>query len=199
MAIRPITIVGHKALHSPTKRVKEITDDIRTLVDDMFETMEAANGVGLAANQVGVKQRIFVYDCPDDDLGENRKGVVINPKLEKGRVPAGEADEENDNEGCLSVPGEHFPTARADWAKVTGTDLDGNEVVLEGHGFFARMLQHETGHLDGFVYTDVLTGRFKRQAKKTIKANGWTEPGLTWTPGEGPDPFGHDDVAVDGD
>ena len=82
MAVRPITIVGHKALHAPTKRVKEITDDTRALVEDMFETMEAANGVGLAANQVGVKQRIFVFDCPDDELGDNRRGVVINPKLD---------------------------------------------------------------------------------------------------------------------
>lgn len=183
MAIRPITIVGHKALHSPTKRVKEITDDIRTIVDDMFETMEAANGVGLAANQVGVKQRIFVYDCPDDDLGENRKGVVINPKLEKGRVPAGEADEENDNEGCLSVPGEHFPTARADWAKVTGTDLDGNEVVLEGHGFFARMLQHETDHLDGYLYLDRLTPTMRLESREAVKDRGWQYDGLTkWDP-----------------
>ena len=183
MAIRPITIVGHKALHSPTKRVKEITDDIRTLVDDMFETMEAANGVGLAANQVGVKQRIFVYDCPDDDLGENRKGVVINPQLEKGRVPAGEADEENDNEGCLSVPGEHFPTARADWAKVTGTDLDGNEVVLEGHGFFARMLQHETDHLDGYLYLDRLTPTMRLESREAVKDRGWQYDGLTkWDP-----------------
>ncbi|MBE7370424.1 peptide deformylase [Dermacoccus barathri] len=183
MAIRPITIVGHKALHSPTKRVKEITDDIRTLVDDMFETMEAANGVGLAANQVGVKQRIFVYDCPDDDLGENRKGVVINPKLEKGRVPAGEADEENDNEGCLSVPGEHFPTARADWAKVTGTDLDSNEVVLEGHGFFARMLQHETDHLDGYLYLDRLTPTMRLESREAVKDRGWQYDGLTkWDP-----------------
>lgn len=185
MAIRPITIVGHKALHSPTKRVKEITDDIRTLVDDMFETMEAANGVGLAANQVGVKQRIFVYDCPDDDLGENRKGVVINPKLEKGRVPAGEADEENDNEGCLSVPGEHFPTARADWAKVTGTDLDGNEVVLEGHGFFARMLQHETDHLDGYLYLDRLTPTMRLESREAVKDRGWQYDGITkWDPTE---------------
>ena len=183
MAVRPITIVGHKALHAPTKRVKEITDDTRALVEDMFETMEAANGVGLAANQVGVKQRIFVFDCPDDELGENRRGVVINPKLEKGRVPAGEADEENDNEGCLSVPGEHFPTARADWAKVTGTDLDGNEIVIEGHGFFARMLQHETDHLDGYLYLDRLTPTMRLESREAVKDRGWQYDGITkWDP-----------------
>ncbi|EFP57903.1 peptide deformylase [Dermacoccus nishinomiyaensis] len=185
MAVRPITIVGHKALHAPTKRVKEITDDTRALVEDMFETMEAANGVGLAANQVGVKQRIFVFDCPDDELGDNRRGVVINPKLEKGRVPAGEADEENDNEGCLSVPGEHFPTARADWAKVTGTDLDGNEIVIEGHGFFARMLQHETDHLDGYLYLDRLTPTMRLESREAVKDRGWQYDGITkWDPTE---------------
>ncbi|HHU67963.1 peptide deformylase, partial [Corynebacterium sp.] len=68
---------------------------------------------------------------------------------------------------------------------------DGNEIEVEGTGFFARCLQHEVGHLDGFLYTDVLIGRYKRQAKKTIKAHGWTEPGLTWMPGEVEDPFGH--------
>ena len=185
MAVSPITIVGHKALHAPTKRVKEITDDTRALIEDMFETMEAANGVGLAANQVGVKQRIFVFDCPDDELGENRRGVVINPKLEKGRVPAGEADEENDNEGCLSVPGEHFPPARADWAKVTGTDLDGNEIVIEGHGFFARMLQHETDHLDGYLYLDRLTPTMRLESREAVKDRGWQYDGITkWDPTE---------------
>ena len=147
--------------------------------------MEAANGVGLAANQVGVKQRIFVFDCPDDELGDNRRGVVINPKLEKGRVPAGEADEENDNEGCLSVPGEHFPTARADWAKVTGTDLDGNEIVIEGHGFFARMLQHETDHLDGYLYLDRLTPTMRLESREAVKDRGWQYDGITkWDPTE---------------
>lgn len=183
MAIRPITIVGHKALHQPTKKVKDVTDEIRTLVDDMYETMEAANGVGLAANQVGVKLRLFVYDCPDEELGENRRGVVINPKLEKGRVPAGEADEENDNEGCLSVPGEHFPTSRADWARVTGTDLEGKEVVLEGKGFFARMLQHETDHLDGYLYLDRLTASMRAEAREAVKDRGWQTDHISkWDP-----------------
>ena len=102
------------------------------------------------------------------------------------------ADDGSEDEGCLSVPGESFPTGRADWARVTGKDEHGNDISIEGYGFFARMLQHETGHLDGFVYTDVLTGRFKRQAKKIIKRNGWTEAGWTWMPGEDEDPFGHD-------
>ena len=182
MAIRPITIVGHKALHAPTKKVKEITDEIRTLVDDMFETMEAAEGVGLAANQVGVKLRLFVYDCPDDELGENRVGVVINPKLEKGRILPGEP-EDDEAEGCLSVPGEHFPTRRADWARVTGQDLDGNDITIEGHGFFARMLQHETDHLDGYLYLDRLTPTWRDESREALKDRAWQADGITkWDP-----------------
>ena len=75
----------------------------------------------------------------------------------------------------------------------TGKDENGNDISVEGYGFFARCLQHETGHLDGFLYTDTLIGRYKRQAKKAIKRNGWTEPGYSWVPGEDADPFGHDD------
>ena len=102
-------------------------------------------------------------------------------------------DPDDNDEGCLSVPGEQFPTGRADWAKVTGVDRNGDPVEIEGKGFFARMLQHETGHLDGFLYVDVLMGRNARAAKKTIKRNGWGVPGLSWLPGEDADPFGHDD------
>lgn len=88
----------------------------------MYDTLDAANGAGLAANQVGVNLRIFVYDCAAEDEVPQR-GVVINPVLEKGHVPAGDPDPEEGEEGCLSIPGEHFPTPRSDWARVTGTDL----------------------------------------------------------------------------
>ena len=177
---------------------------MQQLIADMYETMDAAHGVGLAANQVGIGKRLFVYHCPDTD-GPNgtelpsekagmRKGCVINPVLETSEIPETmPADDGSDDEGCLSVPGEGFPTGRADWARVTGKDENGNDISVEGYGFFARCLQHETGHLDGFLYTDTLIGRYKRQAKKAIKRNGWTEPGYSWVPGEDADPFGHDD------
>lgn len=196
MAILPIRIVGDPVLHEPTKPVTESPAELAELIRDMYETMDAANGVGLAANQVGVAKRLFVYDCPDfDEAGKQvrRRGCVVNPVLETSTIPETMPDEDDDVEGCLSVPGEQFPTGRADWAKVTGTDEDGNPVEIEGHGFFARMLQHETGHLDGFLYVDVLIGRNKRAAKKTIKREGWGVPGLSWTPGTVDDPFGHDD------
>ena len=183
MAVRDITVIGHRALHQPTKKVREVTDEIRTLVADMVDTMEAAEGVGLAANQVGVRWRVFVYDCPVPD-GPNARGVVINPVLERLGVPE-PLDEEEDGEGCLSVPGEWFPLARFPRARVTGTDLDGNEVVVEGDGLLARCLQHETDHLDGYLYVDRLTGPWKRVAREAVKDRGWADEGVTrWTPGK---------------
>ncbi len=196
MAILPIVIVGDPVLHNPTEPVTEAPAELAELIADMYETMDAANGVGLAANQVGVAKRLFVYDCPDRDASgavSRRRGVVVNPVLETSEIPETMPDPEDDLEGCLSVPGENFPTGRAEWAKVTGTDADGNPVEIEGHGFFARMLQHEVGHLDGFLYVDMLIGRNARAAKKTIKRAGWGVPGLTWLPGTVEDPFGHDD------
>ncbi|EOM77972.1 peptide deformylase [Rhodococcus rhodnii] len=195
MAILPIRIVGDPVLHHPTEKVTQSPEEYAELVRDMYETMDAANGVGLAANQVGVSLRLFVYDCPDvvDGKAVRRRGCVVNPVLETSAIPETMPDPDDDVEGCLSVPGEQFPTGRADWAKVTGTDEHGDPVEVEGTDFFARMLQHETGHLDGFLYVDVLVGRNARAAKKTIKRHGWGTPGLSWIPGDEPDPFGHDD------
>ncbi len=197
MAVRPIVIVGDPVLHTPTKPVAVNADgslpaDVTDLIADMYETMDAAYGVGLAANQIGVSQRVFVYDCADErGRASRRRGVVVNPVLETSEVPETMPDPESDDEGCLSVPGESFPTGRADWARVTGLDADGAPITIEGSALFARMLQHETGHLDGFLYLDRLVGRNARAAKRAVKSNGWGEPGLSWTPGDGPDPFGH--------
>ncbi|MFE3292065.1 peptide deformylase [Rhodococcus sp. NPDC059234] len=196
MAILPIRIVGDPVLHEPTKPVTQPVSEVAELVADMYDTMDAANGVGLAANQVGVALRLFVYDCPDydgDGDGERRRGEVINPVLETSELPETMPDPDDDEEGCLSVPGEQFPTGRADWARVTGIDVNGDPVDIQGNGFFARMLQHEVGHLDGFLYTDMLIGRNARAAKKTIKRAGWGVPGQSWIPGTVEDPFGHDD------
>ncbi len=195
-------IHGDPVLHNPTEPVTEPVEQLQELIADMYETMEVARGVGLAANQIGVNKRLFVYHCPDTDGpdgtsrpdGGMKRGCLINPVLETSEIPVTmPADDGSEDEACLSVPGEGFPTQRADWARATGLDEHGDEVSVEGYGFFARMLQHEVGHLDGYVYTDTLIGRNKRAAKKVIKANGWNQPGLTWMPGEDRDPFGHDE------
>jgi len=197
VAVVPIRIVGDPVLHSATSPVPVGSDgslpaEVADLINDLYDTMDAANGVGLAANQIGVSQRVFVYDCADErGRTARRRGVVVNPVLETSEIPETMPDPDNDDEGCLSVPGESFPRGRAKWARVTGLDADGNPVELEGTDLFARMLQHETGHLDGFLYVDGLIGRHARAAKRAVKAQGWGVPGLSWTPGDDPDPFGH--------
>lgn len=189
--------MGDPVLHTPTTPVPVAADgtlpaELAQLIADMYDTMDAANGVGLAANQIGRTERVFVYDCAvDRGQTARRRGVVVNPVLESSEVPETMPDPDDDDEGCLSVPGESFPTGRADWARVTGLDADGAPVTLEGNGLFARMLQHETGHLDGFTYLDRLIGRHARAAKRMVKSHQWGVPGLSWLPGEGPDPFGH--------
>ena len=197
MAVAPIRIVGDPVLHTPTTPVPVAADgslptELSELIASMYETMDAAHGVGLAANQIGHGVRVFVYDCADDrGMERRRRGVVVNPVLETSEVPETMPDPDTNDEGCLSVPGESFPTGRANWARVTGLDAEGTPLTIEGTGLFARMLQHETGHLDGFLYLDRLVGRHARSAKRAVKANGWGVPGLSWMPGEGPDPFGH--------
>jgi peptide deformylase len=198
MAVRPIVILGDPVLHTPTSLVSigadgSLPDDLGDLITDMFDTMDAANGVGLAANQIGVGMRLFVYDCADErGMAAHRRGVIVNPVLETSEIPETMPDPETDDEGCLSVPGESFPCGRAQWAKVTGVDADGKPVTAEGTGLFARMLQHETGHLDGYLYVDALIGRHARAAKRAAKSHGWGVPGLSWMPGDVPDPFGHE-------
>jgi peptide deformylase len=197
VAVVPIRIVGDAVLNTATTPVPVADDgslppDVADLITDLYDTMDAAFGVGLAANQIGVSKRVFVYDCAEDrGKTARRRGVIVNPVLETSEVPETMPDPEDDDEGCLSVPGETFPTGRADWARVTGLDADGTPITLEGTGLFARMLQHETGHLDGFLYLDRLVGRYARSAKRAVKSNGWGVPGLTWVPGKDPDPFGH--------
>ncbi|MGO2045720.1 MAG: peptide deformylase [Brachybacterium tyrofermentans] len=180
MSVRPITIVGHRALEQRTRRVREVTSDIRTLVADMFETNDAADGAGLAAPQVGSRWRLFIYSCADS-AGTVQRGVVINPRLE--RFGGIELDEET-IEGCLSVPGEGFPTARHRGARVTGIDLEGEQVVVEDEGgVLARALQHEVDHLDGSLYLDRLSPARRREALDAVTDRGWRAQGiLTWDP-----------------
>jgi peptide deformylase len=147
-------------MHAPTRPVTTFDDDLRTLVKDMFATMAAAQGVGLAATQVGVDLAVFVYDCPDED-DDYHRGVVCNPV-----VTTPEGDErhlESTEEGCLSLPGGFQPLARPDRATCTGQDADGNPVTVAGTGMLARCLQHETDHLGGVVFGDRLSGRLRRK------------------------------------
>ncbi len=155
-----ITRWGEPVMHAKTRPVTDFDDDLRTLIRDMFTTMEIARGVGLAATQVGVDLSLFIYDCPDgDDI--NRIGAVCNPVV---TLPQGNARNlESADEGCLSLPGAFQPLARPDKATCVGVDPWGQPVTVHGTGLLARCLQHETDHLNGTVFGDRLSNRLRRK------------------------------------
>lgn len=192
MTIHPITITGEPVLHTRADPVTEFDGQLRTLVEDMYATQEAAHGVGLAAPQIGIGLRIYTWSMANDD-GVPTLGHVINPFVRAAKPAVGEPDRDNESEGCLSVPGYSFPLRRGESAEVSGYDWDGNEISFSATGWFARCMQHEYDHLNGFLYVDRLNEKWKKKARKAVKAEGWGVPGHTWMPGEGPDPFGHDD------
>ncbi|TXJ75111.1 peptide deformylase [Streptomyces lavendulae] len=163
-AVRRITEVGEAVLHKPCRDVTEFGPDLAALIDDMFRTMYVAEGAGLAANQVGVDLRLFVYDCPDDD-GNRHVGHIVNPVLESPLNGRRLLDE---GEGCLSVPGAVMAVPRPDRAVVRGRDRDGNALEVEGTGYFARCLAHETDHTNGYIYLDRLTKREKKDALRQM-------------------------------
>ncbi|MEU6840685.1 peptide deformylase [Streptomyces sp. NPDC046716] len=163
---RPITVVGNPVLHKECKDVTEFDDELARLVDDMFASQRTAEGVGLAANQIGVDRKVFVYDCPDDE-GVRHTGVVCNPVLRE--LPADQRRLDDSNEGCLSVPTAYAELARPDYAVVTGQDEKGNAITVRGTGYFARCLQHETDHLYGYLYIDRLSKRERKNALKQME------------------------------
>ncbi|HOQ54185.1 MAG TPA: peptide deformylase [Micropruina sp.] len=157
--VLPITRWGTPVMHSPTRPVTAFDDDLHTLVRDMVATMHAAQGVGLAATQVGLDLAVFVYECPDADDVVHR-GVVCNPEVS---VPESrDRALESADEGCLSFPGAYQALARPERVVCTGQDADGNPVRIEGTGLLARCLQHETDHLNGTVFSDRLSTRARR-------------------------------------
>jgi peptide deformylase len=154
---RPIVTYGsNPVLHRPCAPVTEFDEGLRRLLLDMFASMAAADGVGLAANQIGVDARIFVIDCPDAD-GEDVIGYAVNPTLTILEPLDDEPAEEVTEEGCLSVPGPYADLPRAFRARVDGVDVKGKPVSIEATGMAARCLQHEIDHLEGTVYVDLLT------------------------------------------
>ena len=159
--VRPITRWGEPVMHRTQEPITAFDDELRTLVADMVATMYAADGVGLAACQIGVDRSVFVFDCPDD-RGQQHAGVVCNPEL---FLPEGKDRHlDDDDEGCLSLPGAFVGCARPSYARVEGEGLDGRPVAYAGTGLFARCLQHETDHCHGTVFGD----RLNRRARKRL-------------------------------
>ncbi len=146
MAIRKVRIQGDSVLEKKCKEVKEITPRIRQLIDDMFETMYEANGVGLAAPQVGILKRIVVIDTGEQPF------VLINPVIEET------SGSQSGYEGCLSLPGKSGIVTRPNYVKVRAFDEDMNEFVLEGEELLARAICHECDHLEGIMYTSLVEG-----------------------------------------
>ncbi|GAA4696382.1 peptide deformylase [Streptomyces youssoufiensis] len=163
---RPITVVGNPVLHKECQDVTAFDDELAALIDDMFASQRAAEGVGLAANQIGVDRKVFVYDCMDDE-GVRHVGVVCNPVLIE--LPAERRNLDDSNEGCLSVPTAYASLARPDYAEVRGHDAQGKPIKVRGTGYFARCLQHETDHLYGYLYIDRLSKRDRKDALRQME------------------------------
>ncbi|BDR54626.1 peptide deformylase [Bombiscardovia apis] len=158
MAIRQIRVVPDPVLRTPCDPVRDITPAVRQLITDLLETVDDPGRAGLSANQIGVSLRAFSYN-----IG-GKLGYVINPVLVET------SGEQYSEEGCLSVPNQWYPTRRAEYAKVRGINLEGQEITLEGKGLMGRMLQHECDHLDGHVYLDRLEKDVRKQAMRQLRA-----------------------------
>jgi peptide deformylase len=161
--VRPVTRWGTPVMHRPQQPVTAYDEELRSLVADMVATMYAADGVGLAACQIGVDLAVFVFDCPDKSL-QRTVGVVCNPVL---TLPEGRDRRlEEADEGCLSFPGAFAECPRPDFATVSGTGLDGEPVTFSGDGLLARCLQHETDHTRGTVFGDRLATKLRKKLQK---------------------------------
>jgi peptide deformylase len=157
MATFPIRQYGDPVLRQATKEIDTIDGSIAKLAQDMIETMQAAHGVGLAANQVGVQRKMFVYDTGAGPV------VVINPRIV-------ESDGEwTYEEGCLSVPGLSWPIVRPNAVHLVGLDLDGNELSIEAEELEGRAFQHEVDHLEGRLLLELLDDDQRREAKSILR------------------------------
>ncbi len=162
MAVRSIRLFGDPVLRAASAPIHDIDDGVRALVRDLVDTVEPPGRAGVAAPQIGVGLRAFSYNV------DGVIGYVLNPVLvetDGDPVPTGE--------GCLSIPGVWHEALRHPYAKVTGIDLDGRELILEGEGLMAQALQHETDHLDGMLFLQRLPAEVRRQAMREIRESSW--------------------------
>jgi peptide deformylase len=161
MGIQQIRLFGDPVLRTPAEPVRDFDKELRILVKDLSDTMMDAPGVGLAAPQLGVGLRVFTYFV-DDVLGH-----LVNPGLDLSD------EEETDDEGCLSLPGLVFPTARSLGVVAKGFDMHGEPITLEGTHLLARCVQHETDHLDGILFVDRMDPEQRKAAMKAVREAEW--------------------------
>lgn len=167
MAILDILTYPNPELKKISEPVKEVDESIKTLIDDMFETMYAAPGIGLAAPQVGALKRVIVLDIGERDGGQGTPLALVNPEI------ISSTGETTFEEGCLSVPEFTADVVRAEEVKIKGMNRKGESVEIEADGLLAIVLQHEIDHLDGILFVDrlglVKRDIFKRKFKKALK------------------------------
>ena len=159
MSVLPIRKLGDPVLREPCREVDVFDELLRRVSEDMLETMYAAPGVGLAAPQVGLSLRFFVYDANDG----SGPGAVANPVLSELE------GEQIDEEGCLSIPGLWCVTPRAQSVRLTGQDIEGRSISIGADGLLARIFQHETDHLNGMVFIDRLSEEERRRAMAEMR------------------------------
>ena len=157
MAERPIRLFGDPVLRTLCDAVDKFDEALIRLVADLDETVSVPGRAGLAANQIGVSRRVFAYNV------DGQVGHLVNPVIE-----AIEGEQE-DEEGCLSIPGMWYPLRRAHYARVRGVDRLGQPVVVEGEGLLARCIQHEVDHLNGRLFVDCLSGSARKQAMRDLR------------------------------
>lgn len=155
--MREVRYLGDPVLREMCREVETIDDDVRALVDDLLETMYAEDGIGLAAPQIGVPLRVFVYDVRDDELDP---GVLVNPRIVEA------TGKQKEVEGCLSIPGLDEVVERSGQVVVEGLDRDGEPVRIEATGLLSRCLQHENDHLDGVLFIDRVSPLKRRMLLK---------------------------------
>ncbi len=160
MAVLELVTIPDKRLRIKTKRIEKIDAALQSIIDDMIETMYEANGVGLAATQVGLDMQLSVIDCSPD---RKKPMTLINPEILEAR------NFTTMDEGCLSVPGYYDTVTRATWVKLKAQDREGKEYILEAEGLLAECIQHEVDHLHGKLYIDQLSKFKQSRAQNKVK------------------------------
>ncbi|MQY21066.1 peptide deformylase [Nocardia macrotermitis] len=175
MTVQPVRLFGDPVLRARADEATSFDRELRQLVTDLTDTMHASGGVGMAAPQIGVGLRVFVYDTvAASRAGTPRAGHLINPSYEV----LGD-EEQTGAEGCLSIPGLRYDVTRALRVRARGVDVDGAPVEFEAEGLLARCVQHEFDHLDGVLYLDRLDPAARKAALREVRESEWFGAGKT--------------------
>lgn len=185
MSARSIRIIGDPVLHRAAQPVSCFNSKINEIVCELFETMRAAPGVGLAAPQIGIPLQVFVWEWTDS-IGRCWSGSIVNPTLQINAIGRNFNSSNKDFGGCLSAPDLRFTLRRSEQVVLSGVSAQGDPLRITAQGWLARIFQHEYDHLQGIIYLDRLRLRERLSAKKIVRARGWGKPENSWVPGVDP-------------